>query len=933
MRMEIAKSNAEKSKDGLYQRIGGESGLKQFLNRLFELIAIDSRLRKPLHNRSIDNFKSGLKVYLTELLGGPKIFKGKPLDEIHRQMHLDDYIFDCFLSDIEKTMAGLNFPEGVCDEFLATIEPIRSVVLGRYRGLQAKSKLVDNKTILERIGGELNLEAIIETVFNGCVNDPRVKYFFQVSASKLDELKSKMAALLTSLCGGAQTYDARNIRNAHYYMNLQDFMVDAVIENFQIAAELMGVESSALADFMEILGRARADVTAGATVRLEVGRQKSDQEASDFQSIYSRLGGESAMNNFVKELYTFIDQDDRIGHFFRGAKAEAIKKVQSLYIIIQFGAPLVYTGRSLASSHALLQISDFHFDAFVENCCRALRAVGAKADCIDIAVSILEKTRSVIVSESMRNFNLRKALELANKKPLFDRLGGEPIIGKIIEGFYDRALADDRIRSFFEKNKAKIMSIKKKMTSLLLKLCGGNSNYDLTELKPVHFGLNITDYHYDAALELMLASMTTDLEIPYRTAMEVIKLLQPIRAHVTTGCTVRQELAKRNVAKDKDQLFEKVGKTDGIKKLLDMTFEIIMNDQRIKTFFSTDTLRIKQGICVYVTELLGGPKVYKGRDLSVVHQTLSVSDYHFDAFLNDLQKAMLGSGYNEIVIDEVLITLEPVRSEVLNRSRDADKTSAKFKNGQTLYDRVGGDMGLESLVEAMYDRAMEDSRTRYFFALSKSKQRQIRTKMYQYLSGAFGGPVQYDGSKLRSKHYSMNINDFHFDAILESFIESAEDHELETELIEDCMTVLNLVRSDVTTGCCVRFELAKREFEKDRRVLFDKLGGSDGISKLVDRVYELVIIDKSLSVFFDGAKVSSVIASQKVFLSGLLGSKPEYKGRSIKEIHKVLSIADYHIDSWIAHMKRALRETGQDEDIVDQVVVQIETTRSDILCK
>ncbi len=72
VRMEVARKSAEKAKDGLLKKLGGEAGIAAFNNRLFEIVAMDSRLRKPLHNRNIELFKTGFKTYFTELVGGPK---------------------------------------------------------------------------------------------------------------------------------------------------------------------------------------------------------------------------------------------------------------------------------------------------------------------------------------------------------------------------------------------------------------------------------------------------------------------------------------------------------------------------------------------------------------------------------------------------------------------------------------------------------------------------------------------------------------------------------------------------------------------------------------------------------------------------------------------------------------------------------------------
>lgn len=46
------------------------------------------------------------------------------------------------------------------------MEPLRDEVLNRKRGMRAETKMVDGQSILERIGGEMNLEAVVETMYS-----------------------------------------------------------------------------------------------------------------------------------------------------------------------------------------------------------------------------------------------------------------------------------------------------------------------------------------------------------------------------------------------------------------------------------------------------------------------------------------------------------------------------------------------------------------------------------------------------------------------------------------------------------------------------------------------------------------------------------------------------------------------------------------------
>ncbi|KAF4747646.1 hypothetical protein FOZ62_013941, partial [Perkinsus olseni] len=213
---------------------------------------------------------------ITALLGGPKAWQGRDLAEIHSGLGIDDYGFDCFTMNCEKALNAMGVDEDTIDEIVVTMEPLRDEVLNRRRGLRAETKMVDGQSILERIGGEMNLEAVVETMFSGCVVDPRVKYFFTKDPSKLSGIQIKFTQLLTGLLGGPKTYDYARLRPAHYNLNITDYQFDAVVENLQAVCGMMDLSDAVVADISEVISTLRSYITCGCTVRYEIARKKTE---------------------------------------------------------------------------------------------------------------------------------------------------------------------------------------------------------------------------------------------------------------------------------------------------------------------------------------------------------------------------------------------------------------------------------------------------------------------------------------------------------------------------------------------------------------------------------------------------------------------------------------------------------------------------------
>uniref|UniRef100_A0A7S4GMC9 Uncharacterized protein n=1 Tax=Oxyrrhis marina TaxID=2969 RepID=A0A7S4GMC9_OXYMA len=527
--------------------------------------------------------------------------------------------------------------------------------------------------------------------------------------------------------------------------------------------------------------------------------------------------------------------------------------------------------------------------------------------------------------------NARRQMKDDKTRTLYERVGGDLNIETGVEIMFNKMLQDSRVRSYFEKNQRKMQQMRKKFFQFISGFFGGPALYDANNIKPAHYHMNITDYHFDALLDVFQASML-ELGVHPDATKDAIAACGKIRKDVTTGCTVRMELAQKNMEKGKDGLFKRMGGEEGIAQFMDRVYDLIQVDNRIKSWFAGKNYQaIKEGQRVYLTELLGGPKIYKGKDLVEIHKGMNLSDYEFDCFLANCEKAMSGLGIEDETIDEAIVSMEPVRAALMNRAQGL-AAHAKMVDGQNILERFGGEMNVESVVEMMYSGALGDPRVRFYFEVSKDKIQAIKHKMTQLIVGAFGGPVTYDDGKMRQIHYNMNITDYHFDVVAELLVKAAKDMAVDPEAIMDAQLVVCRVRADITTGCTVRMELAKKKNTTDGMdQLFQRLGGLDGVMAMIDRLYECVERDKRINIFFEGAKLQQIKRSQTDFLIMTLGGPSEFVGRSLEDIHKVLQMTDYHLDCFMQNLSRALRDVGAEQDAVDESTVVLEALRKRIL--
>ena len=106
---------------------------------------------------------------------------------------------------------------------------------------------------------------------------------------------------------------------------------------------------------------------------------------------------------------------------------------------------------------------------------------------------------------------------------LYDRLGGEPAVGAVVNEFYDRVLDDESVAHHFDD--VDMSDQRSHQTKFLSAVTGGPIQYEGDDMETAHEGLEITDAEFDAiAAHLDDALREFDIADPDREAvMEAIE--------------------------------------------------------------------------------------------------------------------------------------------------------------------------------------------------------------------------------------------------------------------------------------------------------------------------------------------------------------------------------------------------------------------------
>ncbi len=116
------------------------------------------------------------------------------------------------------------------------------------------------------------------------------------------------------------------------------------------------------------------------------------------------------------------------------------------------------------------------------------------------------------------------------------------------------------------------------------------------------------------------------------------------------------------------KLFETFGGETGITSLADDLINRALADPRIQHSFDDSNIkRVKRELASQFCELLGGPCVYKGRDMKEAHQKLMITDAQFNALVEDLQDAMAKLDIPFGAQNQLLAKLAPMHATIVTK--------------------------------------------------------------------------------------------------------------------------------------------------------------------------------------------------------------------------------------------------------------------------
>lgn len=113
---------------------------------------------------------------------------------------------------------------------------------------------------------------------------------------------------------------------------------------------------------------------------------------------------------------------------------------------------------------------------------------------------------------------------------LFERIGGLPVLTKIVDEFIDEVVHSPRTKRSFDGIRVK--TLKATVVAQLCKLTGGGCEYEGETMLNAHRDAKISEAEFDAFVDIFRTTLTKYL--PTREKNELLKILAPMKRDIVT---------------------------------------------------------------------------------------------------------------------------------------------------------------------------------------------------------------------------------------------------------------------------------------------------------------------------------------------------------------------------------------------------------------
>lgn len=122
-------------------------------------------------------------------------------------------------------------------------------------------------------------------------------------------------------------------------------------------------------------------------------------------------------------------------------------------------------------------------------------------------------------------------------------------------------------------------------------------------------------------------------------------------------------------------LYDRLGGDPTVTAVVKGMLAYSLDDPRISEIFSNSNLeRLEELLINHLCDIADGPCTYEGQHMRVAHHGLGIESMHFNALVENMQKAMDDEGISFSTQNKLLARLAPMHDDVTERTPIPSRT-------------------------------------------------------------------------------------------------------------------------------------------------------------------------------------------------------------------------------------------------------------------
>ncbi len=111
--------------DSTFQGLGGKPGIKKIVDTLVPMILADARIKDSFKDIDLKNLSMRLEEQFCALSGGPCVYQGKDMVEIHDGLNITNAQFNALTEDLQLSMDKVGVSSRAQNRLIAKLAPMQ----------------------------------------------------------------------------------------------------------------------------------------------------------------------------------------------------------------------------------------------------------------------------------------------------------------------------------------------------------------------------------------------------------------------------------------------------------------------------------------------------------------------------------------------------------------------------------------------------------------------------------------------------------------------------------------------------------------------------------------------------------------------------------------------------------------------------------------